>query len=299
MNEIGNRPLQELLRVLPACLSGAVLEAGTDELEEIRVRTGRPVQLLYAGDERILPLFADEAFCSLLLENLAEHSTYVRQAELCEGFLTLRGGCRVGVTGRISIGGHMVDVTSFNLRIAREHKGCADGALPLLMKDGALMPTLILSPPGMGKTTLLRDIARQLSNGTDGRRGYKVAIADERSELAGGGGGVPILDVGLRTDVMDGCTKAQAMERMLRSMSPEVIVTDELGNMADAEAVCRASSGGICVLASAHGGAVSDIMRRPYLAPLLGNGCFHQVIQLTRQGSRLGLQVYPLMEAAI
>ncbi len=300
MNGIGNRPLEELLRVLPSSLRAAVVQAGTDTLEEIRVRAGRPVQLLYADRERMLAFVADSRFSALLLERLAEHSLYAREAELREGFLTLRGGCRAGISGRMAASGgkvtHMAEAASFNLRIAREHKGCADAALPLLLEGGRPVPTLLLSPPGVGKTTLLRDIARQLSDGGAGRRGYKTAIADERSELAGTADGVPLLDVGIRTDVMDGCPKADAMERMLRSMSPEVIITDELGSAADTEAVCRASAGGVCVIASAHGGSIGDAERKAYLAPLLKNGCFRQVLLLSRQGNKLQLRSYPLGE---
>ena len=108
-----------------------------------------------------------------------------------------------------------------------------------------------------------------------------------------------MLDVGIRTDVMDGCPKAEAMERMLRSMSPEVIVTDELGNAADAEAVCRAAAGGVCVIASAHAGSVAEAKRKPYLAPLLENGSFHQAILLERRGKKLSLQVHACGKAAV
>lgn len=107
------------------------------------------------------------------------------------------------------------------------------------------------------------------------------------------------MDVGLRTDVMDGCPKAEAMERMLRSMSPEIIVTDEIGSTADAEAICRASAGGICVIASAHAGSVADAARKPYLAPLLQNGCFRQALLLARRGRELSLRAYPCGGATI
>lgn len=303
MNEIGNRPLNELLRVLPARLRTAVLQAGTEGLEEIRVRAGRPIQLLYAEKEYMLPLVAEASFCTLLLENLCEHSAYAREEELKEGFLTLPGGCRIGVTGRAALEcgniTHMARVACFSLRIAREHKGCAEPALPMLLDQaGRPIPTLLLSPPGTGKTTFLRDVARLLSNGGLGRRGFKVAVADERGELAGANGGIPLLDVGLRTDVMDGCPKADAMERMLRSMSPEIIVTDELGNEADAQAVCQASAGGVCVIASAHAGSIADVKRKIYLAPLLENGCFQQAMLLERNGNKLRFYAYPCGEVA-
>ncbi|MBE5785797.1 MAG: stage III sporulation protein AA, partial [Clostridiales bacterium] len=253
MVEIGNRPLEELLRLLPGSLRSAVQNAGTDTLEEIRVRAGRPVQLLYGDKEKLLSFIAGEGFCSRLLESLSEHALFVREAELEEGFLTVRGGCRVGVAGHYALRERRVrfaEAASCNIRIAREHKSAADVLMPhLFFRNGSPKSVLLLSRPGSGKTTLLRDAARQISNGSADRHGLKVALADERGELAGGCVGKPMLDVGLRTDVMDGCKKAEAMERLIRSMSPEVIVTDELGNGEDAKAALYASSCGIALLA--------------------------------------------------
>ncbi len=303
MQEIGNRPFRELLRLLPGVLRNAVENAGTDMLEEIRVREGRPTQLLYTNRERLLPAIPEAGFCAKTLEALSEHALFVREKELEEGFLTVRGGSRVGVAGhyvRRNGKSSFAAATSCNIRIAREHKGAADILMPYLFSDsGQLKSALILSGPGRGKTTILRDAARQLSNGSGTRGGVKVALADERCELAGGNSGAPILDVGLRTDVMDGCKKAEAMERLIRSMSPNVIVTDELGNMEDAHAAMYASACGTALIASAHAGSIEEAMRKPHIRMLIENGCFAEVLFLQRDAERVLLDsviketVYP------
>lgn len=293
MKEIGNRPLTELMRLMPGILRRAVENAGTDLLEEIRIREGRPVQLLYSDKEKMLTGLIEEGLCARTLEALSEHALFVREKELEEGFLTVRGGCRVGVAGHYvpnNAKSRFAEATSCNIRIAREHKGVADNLMSYLIRgSGRPKSVLILSAPGRGKTTILRDAARQLSDGSKIYRGLKVAIADERCELAGGSGNTPVLDVGQRTDVMDGCKKAEAMERLIRSMSPDVIVTDELGNMEDAQAALYASACGIALVASAHAGSMEEAMRKPYLQLLIGNGCFQEVLFLQRFGNRLVL----------
>ena len=189
-------------------------------------------------------------------QGLAGHSLYAREEELREGFFTIEGGCRVGVCGRMTTEStgrmSLTHVGSVCVRIAREVKGAADQVMKELYKEEKPVSALIVSPPGLGKTTMLRDIARQISDGANGRRGLRVGMADERGELAGCAAGVPTLDVGLRTDVLDGCSKGIGMSLLIRSMSPEVIVTDELGHAQDAAAVKEAMRCGVKVIASVH-----------------------------------------------
>ena len=168
------------------------------------------------------------------------------------------------------------------VRVARQVPGCASGLVKLMLEGGGIRPTLLASPPGLGKTTLLRDVARSLST-----LGYCVGIADERHELAACKNGVPTLDVGPCADVMDGCPRAEAVGWMLRAMSPEVIVADEIGGEADALALLDAARCGVAVAASAHAGSFSDLLARRWLGEILDSGVFRQVALLGERPGRL------------
>lgn len=232
------------------------------DVTEVRLRAGRAAQFRGPRGDRFGEIVGVERLRAALSE-LADHSLHAREAELREGFFTMADGSRVGVCGRlICEGGRasgMASVGSVCVRISREVPGAADGFYPYLFDEGnrALRSALIVSPPGMGKTTALRDAARRLSND-----GFDVCIADERHELAACVDGVPTLDVGPRTDVMDGCPKHIAVARLVRAASPQVIVTDEIGGPEDAEALADAVRCGARLLASAHAGSVEQLTRR-------------------------------------
>ena len=249
----------EAVRRVSALLPEEVRRAAgslPEDLIELRLRPGRPVQLVRMNSEELRGGSLSASQVQAAAQGLAGHSLYAREEELREGFFTIEGGCRVGVCGRMTAeyGERMrlTHVGSVCVRIAREVKGAADPVMKELYEEEGPVSALIVSPPGLGKTTMLRDIARQLSDGTNGRRGLRVGMADERGELAGCAAGVPTLDVGLRTDVMDGCPKRMGMGLLVRAMSPEVIVTDELGHAQDAAAVKEAMRCGVKVIASVH-----------------------------------------------
>ena len=232
---------------------------------EVRLRANRPVQYRCMGEDRFGAVVGADTLHAAL-SALTDHSLYAREAELRQGYFTMDDGCRVGVCGRLLCDGDaptaMAEIGSICVRICRALRGASDGFYDALFDDrtGALRSALVASAPGMVKTTALRDAARRLSEA-----GYNVCVADERRELAACVNGVPTLDVGPRTDVMDGCPKHVAVQRLLRSASPQVIVTDEIGGPGDARALAEAARCGVHVLASAHAGSVEQLLRRRHI----------------------------------
>ncbi len=284
---------ENLRSVFPSALWADVggFEDG-GRLEEIRIRVNRPVQYVLSDGECLSRFLPDETCCALLFENICEHSVYAREDELKNCFVTLAGGYRVGVCGKAVVEDgslkRLSRVTGFNIRIAREFKGCATKTVKLMLNEsGEPLSTLLIAAPGVGKTTMLRDLARQFSYGMGGVRPYKVCIADERGEIAGARSGVPMLDVGPRTDVMDGCPKSQAMRMMIRTMSPEILVTDEIGGSEDALAVSEAALSGVTVVASVHAKNAQEARERRSLECLLSGGWFYRLVELTRVNGRV------------
>ena len=251
------------------------------ELREIRIRANRPTVFVTATRTASLSWQPDQSELEAVVEALSGHSLYARSDETGQGFLTLQGGHRMGLCGRITKTDDrsvLTDIGSVCIRIAAEWPGTADRLLPYLQD---LPSILIIGAPGTGKTTLLRDIARQLNSVL---KSVSVAIVDERSELAACFRGVPQLNVGPCTDVLDGLPKAEALPWLVRSMAPRVIITDELGGPEDASAVLDALSCGVSVCASVHGLSLQDAAHRPALAALMARRAFDLYVQLSSEG---------------
>lgn len=295
--------LDGILGYFPPALRLALGQLPKDtrlQLEEIRLRCDRPVMVVLstgdfflASDGRLTAaeqaLIWNQRQAADFLEAISRASLYAMEDDVRAGFITLPGGHRVGLVGQAVLQDGrlrtMKNIASCNVRLAREVVGAADGVLPSLVSGGRLLHTLIISAPGCGKTTLLRDVVRQVSNGACavGLRGLRVAVADERSELGACWRGVPQLDLGPRADVLDGCPKAEGIMLLLRCMSPEVIASDEVGSDADAAALEEALFCGVTLLASAHGTSLEDIERRPGLARLVRRGAFERLVVLSRR----------------
>ena len=271
-------------------------------LEEIRLRAERPIQLVFSEYERMIsgagermPVTQEDI--SSVVSRICEQSVYAWESELSSGFVTLPGGYRVGVTGKCVMenGGarRISDITSVNIRITRQCAGVAAPYLPALLDaSGRPLSTLVVSPPGCGKTTFLRDLARLLSCGC-GVRPQRVSIVDTRYELAGCVRGVPRFDVGPRTDVRSGGEKADGILSMLLVMSPQVIVTDEIAAPEDVLAVLDACGCGVAVLSSTHGANLRDLISRPVLGTLIGTRVFSRYVLLSgRHGAGTVEAVY-------
>jgi len=272
-------------------------KADVNAITEIRLRADKPI-LLHLNkqeytirDDGSLTAVPTRGSFTLTatdiaktIERISQYSFYAFEAELSHGYITLPGGHRVGVCGHAVVENGTVrawqHISSINFRVAHAIKGCADPVLPFLYTDGSIRHTMIISPPGAGKTTLLRDIVRQISD-----RGLTVGLVDERSEVAGSFRGIPQNDVGLRTDVLDACPKAEGMVMLLRAMAPHVIAVDELGGKKDADAVEAVLTAGVKLLSTVHGNSLEDVQQNPNLAGLVARGIFERYIVLSAPGT--------------
>lgn len=289
--------LPENIREIITQLPGTLL----DRLEEIRLRQERPLVMgftlgeVFINSRGEITGHASNAYIvsaddiQRVTNMVSNSSIYALEEELKNGYITIPGGHRVGITGKVVLEAGKVktikNISGFNIRIAREIKGIASSVLPhIIDKQNRVRHCLILSPPRCGKTTLLRDIIRQLSNGmyVKSFKGVTIGLVDERSELAGCYQGIPQLDIGLRTDVLDGCPKAEGMMMLLRAMSPQVLATDEIGKQEDIHALEEVINAGVTVLSTVHGTSLEEISRRPALKYLLGLNVIERFIILGR-----------------
>jgi stage III sporulation protein AA len=282
--------MEEVLSVLPKSISSQLKSyplSLQEKIEEVRVRVSKPLEVIISGKPHFHEYISTPEDGMQLLNKLSHYSIYTLEEELKRGYVTIQGGHRVGLAGKVITENAKVkvirDVTSFNIRIAKQKIGIADQLLPYLYSTD-WKNTMIIGPPQTGKTTLLRDIARAISCGEPelGISSKKVGIVDERSEIAGCVKGVPQHQLGNRIDVLDACPKAEGMMMMIRSMSPEVIVVDEIGRVEDSEAILEAVNAGVRMVVTVHGHQLSDLYKRPSLRPLLEIGVFERFIELTR-----------------
>ena len=255
-------------------------------LEEIRIRINKPIILKFNKSEQIIKYFVNQEEILRILQSVCENSIYSYQHQIAEGFVTVKGGHRVGISGSCVVeNGKVININyinSLNFRVARQIFNISKNALKYILniKENTIFNTLIVSKPGCGKTTLIKDITRQISDGTDDFKGLKVGVVDERGEIAALYRGIPQNDIGLRTDVIDNVSKNDGMEMLIRSMSPEVIIADEIGNINDIEAINYAVCSGTKGIFTAHGQVLEDLYINKTLNELMNQNIFEVIIFL-------------------
>ncbi|KPL59631.1 stage III sporulation protein AA [Rossellomorea vietnamensis] len=282
--------MQEVLAFLPSTITDKVLSLPQDlidRIEEIRVRTSRVLEVTARGKPYFLPYTVTEEDSEQLINKLSHHSFYTLEEELKRGYITIEGGHRVGLAGKVILEGGVVkgirNLASFNIRIAREKLGIAQSIFPYVYHDG-WKHTMLIGSPQTGKTTLLRDLARMISTGIPERNipPFKVGIVDERSEIAGCVNGIPQLMFGPRVDVLDACPKAEGMMMLIRSMSPDVLVVDEIGRVEDGQAIQEAVNAGITLIMTTHGSSLSEVRKRPVIKDIVNLQTIERFVELRR-----------------
>ena len=270
----------ELMNALPAAIREELRGLDMSRACDIRLLADRPCAVTtMEGEIRTRACVSGQEIYDAA-QALSRRTLRMSPASTGAGFLTLRGGHRMGLCGRVICQGQMIralrEISSFCIRIAGQWRGAADGLLPHLTDEhGRCRSILIVGLPGMGKTTLLRDSLRRLSEA-----GRRVCVVDERSEIAAMCDGLPQLEVGPCTDVLDGCGKEAGFRWLLRSLSPEVLATDELSSLSDAQAVLEAIHSGVSVLATVHGRELDSVRSRSALYPLVRSQAFDRYAML-------------------
>ncbi|MGN0159369.1 MAG: stage III sporulation protein AA [Brotaphodocola sp.] len=307
------------IRTILRCVS-----ADFDQVQEIRLRVNAPLLIIfrnlefYVTQEGKLTKYSEEAYVvskqelKETLEYISNYSLYAFEEEIRQGFITIQGGHRVGLAGKVICDENgirsMKFISFMNVRLSHQIRGCADSVLPYLYHQGNIVHTLLISPPRCGKTTMLRDLIRQISNGSEEgkletdsgktdampvrRAGMTVGVVDERSELGACYQGIPQNDLGIRTDILDCCPKAQGMMMLIRTMSPQVIAVDEIGSREELEAMEYAMNCGCKLIATVHGGSLEDIRQKPVLSKMVQERWFERYVVLNHGAIGKVKQIY-------
>ena len=269
-------------------------------IEEIRIRNSKPIILKLNNSEKIINYIVQTEDVLNILQSICENSIYSYQNQICEGFITIKGGHRIGITGSAVIENNQVKnlnyISNLNFRIARQIIGCSNNIIKEIInkEENTIYNTLIVSPPGAGKTTLLRDIIRNLSNGTEEITGKNIGVVDERGEIAAMYKGIPQNDLGIRTDIIENIKKSVGMKMLIRSMAPEIIVADEIGSKEDVQEINYAVCSGIKGIFTAHGNSLEDLKLNPAIAELIEKYIFERLIFLDKNNKGKVNKIYAL-----
>ena len=259
---------------------------GLHDIEEIRLRSNKPIILKNSEGNNILIHIVSKEELQETFQKICEHSIYSYQKQICEGFITIKGGHRVGITGScVIVNSKIINInyiSSLNIRIAREKKNVSNNILKYVIDGKDIKNTLIASKPGCGKTTLLRDLVRKLSTGIEefNFKGKTCGIIDERGEIAAMYKGIPQNDIGILSDVLENSSKSDGVRMLIRSMCPDIIVCDEIGRKEDVDAIDYAMCSGVKGIFTAHGKNLNELYLNNEIKYLLDESIIETIIFL-------------------
>lgn len=279
---------KDIFNILPQSIKTILNSVSNlNDLQEIRIRADRPLMIEVNSKEIEFKYSPSLADLKSIVQRMSNYSIYAFEEEIKQGYLTISGGHRIGLCGTCVIEDGRVktikDIASINIRVCKAVIGCSNYVIPYLLSNGNVINSIVISPPKCGKTTLIRDITRIISDGNSNfnLKGKKVCVIDERSEIGACYNGIPQLNIGKRTDVLDGCLKSQGIMMAIRSMAPDVIVCDEIGTYKDVESILMALNCGVNLISTIHGYSIEDLFDRAVFKELMENKVFKRAIVLS------------------
>lgn len=287
---------QEVQKILPKKIWDKLSDCNWNELNEIRLRANQKVELVYRTNVQSLDEVVHCDLLQTIYSGVTYFSGYAFENQLKQGFVTASGGHRIGICGKVIYEDERIKtinpITSINIRIAHQRIGCSRELIQKGYPTGVFANSLLISKPGIGKTTLLRDLIRSLSMGDGWQKSYKVGVVDERCEIASCHIGRAGHDLGPRTDILDCCQKADGMMILVRSMSPDIVAVDEIGHQKDSDSILYCANCGCHILATIHGESVEQIAKKEGMSELLANHIFHNFIVMERDGEHFYYHIF-------